>query len=324
MDLKQLRYFAAIAEAGSLSKAGERLHVAQPALSFHLSRLEREMGVSLVQRTSRGVVLTEHGAVFLKHAKRVLNEVTLTVTAFKSRAATLVGHVAIGLPSSTLDTFVRRFLERSHERFPAITLMLAERTAEQLEAGLQNGTLDFAILLARKPTIAFEIENLLFDNYMLVGPPGGEQRDIEFSEVCQLPLLLPREGVSMRDRLEAVARSVGESLLIAHELDSARFLKAGTLSGRGHTILPRATIREDVEKGLFSARKIVNPELRSLLCLASSLVRPPSHAREAVRAMLVDLIKQMVVDGDWSGEVFRGNKEYTTTPLTAPIVAALQ
>jgi LysR family transcriptional regulator, nitrogen assimilation regulatory protein len=202
--------------------------------------------------------------------------------------------------------------------------MISERNTSQLEAGLQDGTLDFAILLARKPTIAFEIENLLFDNFMLVSPPGGEQGNIDFGEVCRLPLLLPRDGVAMRDRLEAVARSVGTSLLVAHELDSARFLKSGTLSGRGHTILPWASIREDVEKGIFSARKIVNPEVRSLLCLASSLVRPPSHAREAVRGALVDLIKQMVLDGDWSGEVFHPATEYPGKFLPAAVEAALQ
>jgi LysR family nitrogen assimilation transcriptional regulator len=324
MDLKQLRYFSAIAEAGSLSKASERLHVAQPALSFHLSRLEREMGVVLMQRTNRGIVLTEHGVVFLKHATRILKEVTVTVTAFKSCTAAITGNVAIGLPTSTPDAFVRRFLERSNECFPAVSLMLSERNTNQLETGLLDGTLDFAILLARKPTIAFEIEHLLFDNYMLVGPPGGEQGNIEFSEVCQLPLLLPRDGVAMRDRLEAVARSVGTSLLVAHELDSARFLKNGTLSGRGHTILPWASIREDVERGVFSARRIVNPEVRSLLCLASSLVKPPSHAREAVRATLLDLVKQMVMDGDWSGEVFHPNTQYPTSFPPLAVATALQ
>src|SRR5690606_20627663 len=97
MELRQLRYFVAASEAGSLLKASGRLHVAQPALGQQITALENELGARLLDRSSRGVTLTEAGKVFLEHARIVLADVEKARMAVRESTTAPSGEVALGL-----------------------------------------------------------------------------------------------------------------------------------------------------------------------------------------------------------------------------------
>src|SRR5262245_19763197 len=100
MELRQLRYFVGVAEAGSLLKASSRLHVAQPALGQQVAALEDELGSKLFERSSRGMSLTEAGRTFLEHAKAVLANVERARAAVRETAAVPRGEVVIGFPTT--------------------------------------------------------------------------------------------------------------------------------------------------------------------------------------------------------------------------------
>ena len=100
MDVKQLRYFVCIAEAGSLSGAAQQVNVAQPSLSQHVLSLERELGVKLLERSSRGVTLTQSGEVLLRHARVIIDSLSDAVEAVRQSGAEPIGNVSVGLPSS--------------------------------------------------------------------------------------------------------------------------------------------------------------------------------------------------------------------------------
>jgi LysR family nitrogen assimilation transcriptional regulator len=306
MDLKQLRYFTVMAEAGSLSQASERLHIAQPALSLHLAKLEDELGVQLMVRNNRGVTLTAQGESLLQHAARILKDCDYTVSSFRSAATSPMGVVAVGFFSTTPEALVQIFLERVTREFPQISLRLHESHAGRLEGDLQNGTLDFALVMVRKATASFNIHPLLFEELFLVSPPDPQNTadEIDFREVCELPLFLPQAGITLRDQMDEAAMNIGKTPVVVHEIDSARFRKRAVLTGSGHTILPWSTVIDDAARGKFLLRRIVNPELRALLGLAESSVRPTSRARQAVKTILVDTITSLVNEGEWSAKVF--------------------
>jgi LysR family nitrogen assimilation transcriptional regulator len=314
MDLKQLRYFTVIAEAGSLSLASARLHIAQPALSLHLAKLESELGVQLMVRNNRGVTLTGHGERLLHHAGRILKDCDDTVSSFRCAATTPMGVVSVGFFSTTPEALVQLFIERVHAQFPQIFLKVYESHSGQLETDLQNGTLDFALVMVRKATEGFDIHPLLFEELFLVSPPepGNTAEAIDFREVCDLPLFLPKVGISLRDQMDEAALNIGKTPNVVHEIDSARFRKRTVLSGLGHTILPWSTVVDDHAHKRFLLRRIVNPELRALLGLAESSARPPSRARQAVKSALVETITGLVNEGRWSALAYTKPKSKRT------------
>jgi LysR family transcriptional regulator, nitrogen assimilation regulatory protein len=100
MDVRQLRYFGAIAELGSVSAAANRLGVAQPSLSQHVKHLEEELGVTLLVRSPRGVILTDAGQILLAHAKSILDAVDVAVADLRNQSSELKGAVTFAIPSS--------------------------------------------------------------------------------------------------------------------------------------------------------------------------------------------------------------------------------
>ena len=310
MDLRQLRYFTVIADAGSLSKASERLHIAQPALSLHLAKLESELRVQLMVRNNRGVTLTEQGESLVKHAARLLKDSDFIVSSFRSASTIPMGDVTIGFPSTTPDALVHMFLERLHGQYPQIFLRVLESNSARLEEDLQKGILDLALVMVRKSTVAFDIHPLLFEELFLVSPSEGATaaEEIDFQDACELPLFLPRTGITLRDQVDEVAMNIGKTPMVVHEIDAARFLKSAVLSGRGHTILPWSTMVADHAHGKYWLRRIVNPELRALVGLAESNVRPRNHARQAVKTILVEIITRLVNEGRWSAQAYPQSK----------------
>ena len=107
MELYQLRTFAAVAEEGHLTRAAERLHISQPAVSGQIKALEQELDARLFERSSRGVALTEAGRVFLVHAKVVLADAERARHAVRESASLPSGEVALGLPTTVMDTDAR-------------------------------------------------------------------------------------------------------------------------------------------------------------------------------------------------------------------------
>ena len=166
MELRQLRYFVAIAEAGSLSRASERLRVAQPALSMQLANLEAECGTQLFERTNRGVRLTASGALLLRHADTILRQVNEATQAIRS-SADLTGQVSIGLPTTVSDAFVSALLQRVEAELPGVTLRVAEHMTASLGDMLADGALDLAILMNAPDQASVAMQPLLLESYCL-------------------------------------------------------------------------------------------------------------------------------------------------------------
>ena len=151
MELRQLRYFLGVCEAGSLLKASARLHVAQPALGQQMSTLEDELGVRLLLRSSKGVTPTSAGNAFLEHAKLVLADVERASQAVREAGSVPSGSVAIGLPTTVSLGATLPILRACRERLPQVRLKIVEAYSGFLKEWLQSGRLDVAILFGDKP-----------------------------------------------------------------------------------------------------------------------------------------------------------------------------
>ena len=149
MELRQLRYFVSVVRERSFSKASEKLHIAQPALSRQMQLLEEEFGVELLHRTAKGAHATEAGRRFKGLAEFVLNyiaEIKPTLTQFASEPS---GNIVIGLPPSLAFILAPRLVEGTRRRFPLVTLRIIEGFSVFLAEWLEEFRLDLAVEAAR-------------------------------------------------------------------------------------------------------------------------------------------------------------------------------
>lgn len=171
MDLRQLRYFAAIAEEQSFTKAAQKLHISQPPLSQQLSNLEDDLGVRLFIRTSRSVQLSEAGSVLLPHVHAVLDRLDEARLQVQRVAQGLEGCVTLGLTGShflgTLPQFIREFRQ---ER-PRVDVSLKEMPPADQLTGLQDRRLDLCLSRGIPADPAFSAELLWHDSSVVVLPP---------------------------------------------------------------------------------------------------------------------------------------------------------
>jgi DNA-binding transcriptional LysR family regulator len=146
MELRDLRYFVAIAQHGTVSRAAEQLHVSQPALSEQIRKLEDELGTPLFTRTSRGVLLTDAGEAFLPHARSVLAQADAAVESVHLVAHGLVGTLSLGFIDSAALAILPPLIHRFSDRYPNVKLRLRELgTRQQLEA-IEQGEIDLGIV----------------------------------------------------------------------------------------------------------------------------------------------------------------------------------
>src|SRR5215211_7049402 len=172
MELRQLRYFAAVAEAQNFGRAAKRLHMSQPPLSIQIKRLEEELGVELFERSSRRVVLTDAGRAFLRRAREILNAVEEARETVRDAEQGLRGRLEVGFISSATLSLLPPSIRLFRERFAGVELELKELTSAQQIDALYAGEIRVGLvrLPLRAPGLRFEP---LQEESFLVALPSG-------------------------------------------------------------------------------------------------------------------------------------------------------
>jgi len=241
MQLHQLRYFCAVAHAGSFTRAAETLQLAQPSLSQQIGRLERELGLPLFERLGRGLRLTAYGRALLPQAEAVLLQIQDARHTVEALHGAVRGRLAVGcIPTIAPYYFASRVVEFA-QRHPDVALHLVEDTTPRLVALLQSGELDVAItsLPVRSPDL---ICSELFREPILVvvapGHPLAGRARISAGELRQERLLLLREGHCFRHDALAVCRRARLPLTAVFETDQFASIFALVAAGFGISLVP--------------------------------------------------------------------------------------
>jgi LysR family hydrogen peroxide-inducible transcriptional activator len=146
MEIHQLRYFVAVAEEGSFSRAAAREHVAQPSLSQQILKLEAEMDQRLFDRLSRSVVVTEAGKCLLEYARKILVEIAEARRCLDDLKRDIAGRLTVGAIPTMAPYVLPELIGKFQTRYPKVDLEILEDTTESLALRLENGTLDIAIM----------------------------------------------------------------------------------------------------------------------------------------------------------------------------------
>ena len=306
MEISQLRTLIHVAELGSLSKAADRLHIAQPALSRQMRLIEEELGVRLLGRHGRGMTLTDHGQDVLRHALRVIAELEEIRATVSDEDAPLRGHVAIGMPPTVADILSEPLVSAFRDNHPDATLRIVSAYSGYLLDWMQRGEIDASVLYDPKSARTLRIQPLLEEVLFLIGPPGAglsEDVPVDFAALDRQRLLLPSAGHGLRAILDKCAAERGFSLFVPVEADSYSTLKSLVGRGHGQTILPRAPIHRDLSVGDLCAAPLCNPVPMRRLILSYPTDRPIPRIARFAGAVIAQNVVQMVQQGVWPGRL---------------------
>jgi LysR family nitrogen assimilation transcriptional regulator len=310
MELRQLRYFVAIVDHGSLSRAAQVLHVAQPALTQQLRQLEEELGAQLMHRSAQGVLATDAGKLFYEHAQAILKQVGDARSAVNQSATRPAGSVSLALPHSISGALALPLLMATRERYPEITLQLTEELSGNLTEQLKSGRINLAVQFDDGQLGPFACTPLVEETMMFLclrgsghapaaaGKPGF---CLPLAQALATPLILPGLQHGVRPRIENVARSAGLRIENVTEINSLAILKSALLADMGATILPLAPLLAEVERGDLLAIPIDHAAMSRTVTLCASKNIPMTTATTAVSRLVQEVTRELCEKGRWLG-----------------------
>jgi molybdate transport repressor ModE-like protein len=259
MDLRQLTTLVAIADHGSFSAAARALYTVQSNVSGHIARLERELGVVLIDRQRGG--LTDEGIVVVERARRILHEMDDIVAEVNSRGDDVRGEARLGIIGTTGRWMLPKVLGQMNSQHPGVHVTVHEGNTSGLIPRLLSQQLDAAVVhlpvdepeLTVDPLFAEDLVLLVHNKHKLA---GIEQMTL--AELAHEPLLLPPLGTALRRIIDRAASSAGVEMTAQAEIDGVRLLASLAFDGYGAAIVPATAVPRWL-KGEFS--RVAVPEL---------------------------------------------------------------
>ncbi len=309
IDIRSLRCFVAVVSAGSISRAADNLHLAQPALSLQIKHIEQELGVALFDRIARGVIPTAAGVRFLNHATDILRRLEVAVEDVRESAAEPAGKVAIGLPQSIAKILTVPLVQETLRRWPKVELQIIELSTGYIPNHLLTGHIDLGVSFGEEAGVGLRFDHLVDEDLILLGAPGQlsanigsmgkKSAQIRFSELGRFPMILPAGVHSLRVLIDGYQNKHHVKLNVIAEVNAIPQLIELVAAGVGHTILSYASVKRELETGLLSGARIVNPGISRPVFLCRSATVSLSIASSALQALIFTSVKSMVADGQW-------------------------
>jgi len=305
MNLRQLRTFVRVGELGSLSKAADRLRIAQPALSRQMRLLQAEVGVPLFERHRRGMQLTPAGHELMERVSGLIRQLDVACEDVRASAGDARGHVVFGIVPTVSCVLAARLAQRVAAAHPRLSLRIVESYGGHQIDWLQRGEVDAAIVYGSYSKLHMPTEELLEEDLVVVGPPNWDidaGAPLSMSAFAALPLVLPSRPHGLRMLLESAAANVRARLSVRFEADSYRVLVELIEAGLGYTSLPLSAIAREVEDGRLKYAPLVKPKVtrRLVLCTSSA---PTSRATRTVIQLVRTEIAALVNSGVWQAKL---------------------
>ncbi len=314
LDLRRLRYFVKVAELGSLTRAAEALHMAQPALSQHIRALEEEVGAKLLERGPRGVALTEAGQRMHDEARAMLAGVKSLLERVRGDSSEPEGEVVIGVGQTVGSLLMLPLLEAAARKLPRVRIQVREMLSGLLPELVRSGAVDFAISYNTASGDGVDVIEVLSEDMCLVGQRRLAQKhlgrnlkdEVPFKALAGLPLYLSRRTHILRELVERVAREKKVAPNLLAEIDSLYIMKELALGGSGFCVLSHANVRRDLEHHDLYVARIIQPVVRRDICLVRRSGGELPRAAREIMALAARILAGMVRDDAWRGTLRPG------------------
>jgi LysR family nitrogen assimilation transcriptional regulator len=299
MDIRRLKSFIVIVDTGSITRAADILHVAQPALSQQLASLEEHFGQKLLLRSQQGVSMTDAGHAVYRHAQIILRQMEQAQADASAAGNSVAGRVSVGLvPFSSAATLSVDLLAETRKRHPGILLHLTESVGQTYSQMIMNGRLEMALIHGSGPIKGVRFEPLLSEEFYLVAHPDlaipADDKPIAVTALDNLPLLMPPAYTVVRRAVDTAFTRSRTNLKVVGEVEIVRTLTRAVSAGLGATIMPKAIAdRIITESGEPLVCRIVSPHIEETLSLCVSDSTSLSEPALAVKVILMELTERL-------------------------------
>src|SRR5262245_4048363 len=284
-----VRTLQAIARSGSFSRAGETLHLSQPAISHHVRHLERAVGVPLLTRRGRRASPTEAGAVLLEHAAhafRMLDEARDAIQRLQGRVA---GRVTVGTGATASIYLLPPILRRLRARHPQLELVVVTGNAGEIAAAVSRGELDIGVVtLPIAVGRGLLVSPFYVDRRVAIAPPGvrrTRRAPMTAAELAREPVILYERGGTIRRVVDDWFRRGRATPRVAMELGNAEATKKLVGAGLGLSIVSEIAVKADTRAGLLSLIPL-RPALHRRIGVVRRRDRAPQPALQALLTAL--------------------------------------
>ncbi len=279
MELYHLRTFTMVAEEGHLTRAARRLHASQPAISAHIKALEDELGVTLFQRTPKGMALTADGRQLKEHADRALAVVGEMVIHAGKLRETLTGEIRIGINTGGDFLRIPELFRVMKARHPHLTMHLLQCMTGEVLNKLEDGLLDAGFMYGENSSDKIHTAELKQMELVVAGPLAWRDRlqDADTAELDKFPWIMTPADCPFSNVAEQLFRTHGLLPAQIMLVDQESTIKSMIKAGAGISLLPKQDIRDEMTEH-FSVWKKQHLAINlSVACLKRRRVEPVLH-----------------------------------------------
>lgn len=265
MNLQYLRAFFATVKVNSISKAAKLLHLTQPGLSIQIQSLEKELQVSLLNRSNRGVELTDAGKIVFDYANTILSlqdNITRDLDNLKcDRKNLLIGSCkAVGEYALPCSIYIYK------QEHKDVNISLEITSTEDVIKNLNNRTINIGILQGNTSNKNIKTEKITTDNLLLVTSCPVIKNEINIKELLKLPMIIREEGSGTRKSIEAFLEKYDvklDDLSIIYQLNSLEAIKSSVVSGKGFSFIPELTIKRELKDNVLTKIQVEDLHITS-------------------------------------------------------------
>jgi LysR family transcriptional regulator, nitrogen assimilation regulatory protein len=284
LNLRTLRYFVAVVDAGSLTAAALAIPIAQPALTRQMRELEAEMGAQLLQRLPRGVRLTQAGVTFYESAQRILAEVARLTQKLARSQESAQATVVLGVSPTLAPLLLPSLFETCMNSLEGVLMRSREAFTPALLEWLERGIIDVAIVTNPDSGRPLSLQPLLAEPFALVSHASMRIGPVVMAhQLTRIPLLMTSLH---RGIVERQLASLGKPLKVEAEIDSVDSIRELVSRGRWATIMPVSVFKESQPPAQIVMSEISGVQLNRQLVLATRLEARPNVALSLVQEMV--------------------------------------
>lgn len=290
LTLRQLQVFDAVATTLSYSAAADALGITQPAVSMLMRQLEADAGVALLLRQGRRMDLTHAGAMLLRHARSILEQVRIAEDTLASIKGGTGGHLHLGVVS-TANYFAPRLLTEFQRRMPGVSFKLTVARRDDLLAMLQNHRIDVAIAGHPPGEAEVEAETFARHPHCIVAPadhPLARRRRVRWADLARAPFIFREPGSATRQFLEHLLASQSLRVKVGIELDGNETVKQAVMAGMGITFMSAHAFQVELQAGLIAILDLEGMPKHLDWCLL--------HRRDTVLAGVSAAFREFVIE----------------------------
>lgn len=288
-DLTALDLFTTVIEVGSLGKAAKVHNIAQPSVSSRIRNLERQLGVTLLERTTTGCVPTPEGIVVSGWADEILRAAHDLEAGLVALKAEQVGQLRVAASYTIAEYLLPAWLGRFTREHPKDTVSLDVENSTNVIAQLERGDADIGFIETPLPTPSMDEAVVASDHLVAVVPPthpwASRRKPITLSELAETPLVMREKGSGTREALElALAEAGHPSPVSVLELGSTSAVRSAVMTGNSPTVISRLAVAGEISNGQLVETRVADMDIQRALRAVWPIARPLSKLASALLA----------------------------------------